>query len=304
MLKKPFSSIITASALAMPMIALSGTDSLAQRSYQIRNTTGHNVINLYVSSSSSQDWGLDSLESNSILRNGESVNLKLSSDCLYDIKIELEDGREIEKRQIDTCASSFLTLAPENVSGLRSSTTVAATQPSGSGGFFCDTSSGIPETRYQSSSGSSEVWIRWNSNFFSTSGYDPLSRCQAVSGRLENYRRNGKLNYMGVGEMNGQSIICTAIKPGNCLGLVYTLKPQQNPVETLQQFMQHRVGIVGAAPLYESEDGEEETPFVDVRPFLDDSTNTAPALTSPDQNNAAPSPEQLRDRDGGELRRL
>ncbi|NEO30695.1 MAG: hypothetical protein F6K36_09735 [Symploca sp. SIO3C6] len=302
MLKKPLSSIITASALAIPMIALSGSATLAQRSYQIRNTTGHNIINLYVSSSSSQDWGLDSLETNSSLRNGESVNIKLSSDCLYDIKVELEDGREIEKRQVDTCASSFLTLAPESISDLPASTTVAATGSSGTGGFFCDTSSGIPETRYQNSSGSSEVWIRWSSNFFSTSGYDPLSRCQAVSGRLENYRRNGKLNYMGVGQMNGQNIICTAIKPGNCLGLVYTLKPQQSPLETLQQFMQHRVGVVGTAPLYESEDGEEETPFVDVRPFLEGNTNTAPALVSPNQNNTAPSPEQLRD--GGELRRL
>lgn len=287
MVSQPPLNLIAASAALVPLLGIT-KPVLAQRLFQIENNTGAEIINLYISSSRSQVWGLDHLASQQVIRNGELVNLNLSNDCLYDLKAELADGRVIEAHKVDACASSLVTLGTSN-------TVVSASQQSVNSsavaqGFYCHTSDEIPETRYQASSGAAEVWIRWGSDFFSSAGYDPLSRCRAVSGRLENYRRSGKLNYMGVGEMNGQNIICTAMQPGNCLGLIYTLKPSQDPVNTLQQFIQHRQGIVGIAPLYESEDGERAQPFIDVRPFLGGGDSAPTPEVAPQPNDS----EQLR----------
>ena len=295
MVNKPLSSILLTCGVLLTTITVSIPNALAQRVFRIRNTTGQDIIDLYVSSSSSQVWGLDNLEPNQVLSNGDVINIKLEDDCLYDVKARLVDGEQIETHQVNTCSTSWLTL--ETNGNVVQATEITTAEPIRSRGFWCDTSTGIPETRYQGTSQSPEVWIRWGSDFFSSSGYDPLTRCRAVSGRLESYRRSGKLNYMGVGRMNGQNIICTAIQPGDCVGLIYTLKPQQEPVETLQQFIQHRKGIVGVAPLYESEDGEEFTPFIDVRPFLNSSNDNSNIPTS-SPNQVSPiiqqSGEQLR----------
>lgn len=280
MVNKPFPSILLTCSVLLTTITVSVPNAIAQRAFHIRNTTGQDIIDLYVSSSSSQVWGLDNLASNQVLSNGDAINIKLEDNCLYDIKARLANGEQIETHQVNTCATSWLTIETTGSGNIAQATEINTSEPISSRGFWCDTSTGIPETRYQGTSQSPEVWIRWGSNFFSGSGYDPLTRCRAVSGRLESYRRSGKLNYMGVGRMNGQNIICTAVQPGNCLGLIYTLKPQQEPVETLQQFIQHRKGVVGVAPLYESEDGEEFTPFIDVRPFLRGSNENSNTPTS------------------------
>ena len=107
----------------------------------------------------------------------------------------------------------------------------------GQGGFVCDTSTGEPVTVYQNPQGFREPWIRWNSNFFSSSGYDPLTRCQQVTQRLENYKRNRQLNYVTVGVVNNQKVICTSSRVnGPCEGLIYTLRHDQDPAPALSSF--------------------------------------------------------------------
>ena len=301
MVNHPLPQLLLASSVVLTTMAVTTSEILAQRVFQIHNTTGEDILELYVSSSSSQVWGLDYLNASRILSHSQSIGLELSGDCLYDIKARLGNGQQIQVNQVDTCTTNAVALGTDGIVVQPPKVDVAVNSPNLSRGFFCDTSTGIPETHYQGESGASEVWIRWGSDFFSSSGYDPLTRCRAVSGRLENYRRGGRLNYMGVGQMNGQNIICTAIQPGSCLGLIYTLKPQQDPVETLQQFMQHRKGAVGIAPLYESEDGADYTPFVDVRPFLAENrdSDTVPNSNLPQVNPQTPQPTQ-----GGDLRDL
>ncbi len=60
----------------------------------------------------------------------------------------------------------------------------------GESGFWCSTVTGAPVTVYQNPQGAIEPWIEWTSHYFSGSGYDPATRCQLVSQRLETYRRN------------------------------------------------------------------------------------------------------------------
>jgi len=120
-------------------------------------------------------------------------------------------------------------------------------------GFLCDTSTGEPVTVYQNPQGFREPWIRWNSNFFSGSGYDPLTRCKQVTQRLENYSRNRQLNYVTVGIVNNQKAICTSSRVnGPCEGLIYTLRRDQDPAPALSSFFVWLANQKARPSLFES----------------------------------------------------
>lgn len=134
------------------------------------------------------------------------------------------------------------------------------------GGFMCDTSTGEPVTVYQNPQGFREPWIRWNSNFFSRSGYDPLTRCQQVTQRLENYNRNKQLNYVTVGIVNNQRAICTTSRVnGPCEGLIYTLRRDQDPAPALSSFFVWLANQKARPSLFES----STIPYIDVRERLE-----------------------------------
>ncbi|TAF58658.1 MAG: peptidase S1 [Oscillatoriales cyanobacterium] len=121
------------------------------------------------------------------------------------------------------------------------------------GGFVCDTSTGEPVTVYQNPQGFREPWIRWNSNFFSSAGYDPLTRCQQVTQRLDNYNRNKQLNYVTVGLVNNQKAICTTSRiNGPCEGLIYTLRRDQDPAPALSTFFVWLANQKARPSLFES----------------------------------------------------
>lgn len=166
----------------------------------------------------------------------------------------------------------------------------------GQRGFWCDTSSGTPVTMYQNAKGTREPWIVWQSDALAASGYTNVRRCQEVSGRLETYRRNRQLNYITVGRINRQPVICTASRVnGPCEGLIYTLKPDRDPVQTLNQFLAWRRGDAGVPSLYES----TQVPYIDLTEKL--GTETAePSQVQPPTIRPVPQPvdgetEELRE---------
>ncbi len=185
------------------------------------------------------------------------------------------------------------------MSALAIGSVVLSAKPSQSqsaSGFMCDVSSGSPATVYRNRQGGREVWINWVSGYFTESGYDPMTRCREVSGRLESYRQNKQLKYVTVGYMNGQRVICTASQVnGRCDGLIYTLKPGQDAVRTLYQFMGLREGQAGTPSLNESGD----MPYIDVRPRLGEEGDNSVAPPAPSRNQ--PSPQQP---SGGGMREL
>jgi len=137
-------------------------------------------------------------------------------------------------------------------------------------GFSCSSVSGAPVTVYQNSQGAVEPWIEWSSDYFSGSGYNPHTRCQLVSQRLETYRRNRVLKYITAGRMNGQNVICTANQVnGLCQNLIYTLRPGQDPIGSLYNLLAWRQGYVGMP----SFDETRNIPYIDVRQKLGESTD-------------------------------
>lgn len=154
-------------------------------------------------------------------------------------------------------------------------------------GFYCDRSTGVPVTMYQNSQGNIEPWIRWTSNHFKKAGYDPVTRCQEVSGRLETYRRNKQLKFITVGRMNRQSVVCTASQVnGRCEGLIFTLKPREDAVKTLNNLLAWREGQAGAPSLNES----GAVPYIDVSERLGEQTDNPTSTTKP--SNVQPVPSQ------------
>ncbi|MFM9265158.1 COP23 domain-containing protein [Tychonema sp. BBK16] len=136
--------------------------------------------------------------------------------------------------------------------------------------FLCSTSTGVPVTVYHNPKGAIEPWIEWASDYFSGSGYNPTTRCQLVSQRLETYRRNRQLRYITVGVMNGQNVICTAYQVnGVCQNLIYTLRRGQDPIESLYNLLAWRQGQVEMP--FTNESGT--IPYIDVREKLGEDTD-------------------------------
>lgn len=120
-------------------------------------------------------------------------------------------------------------------------------------GFECNIDSGVPTTIYQNSQGTKEPWIQWVSDHFAGANWTPLSRCKAVSMRLEEYRRQGKLKYVTLGVENDQQVICVAsYDNGPCEGTVYTLKPGQDGVAALNNLFAWGSGQENLESSYET----------------------------------------------------
>ncbi len=159
--------------------------------------------------------------------------------------------------------------------------------------FVCSVSNGLPATVAQTSRGNVAV-IRWNSDYFSGSGWTAQRRCQEVSKKFHNYYQSGALNYLTTGIMNGQPVVCVAgFEGGGCSKLLFTLKPESNvtPAQKLQQLLAVRVRASG--PLNES----SARVYIDMKEFLKmapvesvtsgSSSNDQPHLTSPSRSQPA-----------------
>jgi Circadian oscillating protein COP23 len=189
------------------------------------------------------------------------------------------------------------TLASISASLLAGAALFAAVSPvaaqSSDAKFMCGTSQGAPATVVQTARGKITV-IRWVSNVFGED-YAPDYRCRVVSAKFQQFHQDGKLNYLTTGISNGQPVICVAnVKGGPCSGVLFTLKPGRDPLNTLTRLMNVRVQAGPA--LNESTAGSSEVgseQYVDVANFLstaptDDSSvveavpvNSGVSLTTP-----------------------
>ncbi len=106
--------------------------------------------------------------------------------------------------------------------------------------FYCGQSKGEYVTMARTGRGNVPV-IRWVSNYFSGSSYTPQKRCQMVSQKFEQYNQDGTLQFLTTGRVNGLPVICSAQQyDGGCNGVLFTLKPGQNPNQVLQDLMSVR----------------------------------------------------------------
>lgn len=190
----------------------------------------------------------------------------------------------------------FVAIAPVAIasSGLflnlpsQAGTRPAANKP----GFWCDTSGTYPITKYQNKTNVQQLWIGWTSTLLSASGYNPVSRCEQVSRRFEQYRSAGKLAIITTGTINNQPVICNGNAPGQCNGLLYTLKPGESATEAINSIRNLAQNKAGAQIRYESEDDtfESDIPYVDVRGLIEQ--GDAPSAIMPPKSDRPSLPSE------------
>ena len=164
-------------------------------------------------------------------------------------------------------ANAVLAIATGTTVLLLSSSSQAQTQK----GFVCDNSSEVPTTMYYNTQGDSEPWIKWVSEHFTEAEWTPQARCQTVSQRLEQYRQEGKLKYVTLGQENDQQIICVASRDnGPCEGIVYTLKPGQDGIAALNNLFAWGSGQQNLESNYES---SSVIPYINVGEKLSEESN-------------------------------
>lgn len=78
----------------------------AQNRFNLMNSTGQTIERVFVSPSRSSNWGGDVL-GNAVLPPGQSIWIVPQlSDCMLDIKVVYQGGREEERRQVNACSLS------------------------------------------------------------------------------------------------------------------------------------------------------------------------------------------------------
>ena len=96
---------------ALLAAALLATPALAGRQdFTLVNSSGHVIVRLNVSPSSSNRWGPDLL-GREVLANGEEASVTFDNEeghCLYDIRVTYDDGTANDERGVNLCEVSFV----------------------------------------------------------------------------------------------------------------------------------------------------------------------------------------------------
>jgi hypothetical protein len=132
--------------------------------------------------------------------------------------------------------------------------------------FSCEIRGNVPTTLAQTPRGKIPV-IRWVSNYFSQSGFDPQKRCEEVTERFQNYSNQGVLSYITTGIENNQEVICVSGKEGgSCNGTLFTLKPEEKASRVIQQLFD--IAYRNGAPLEEKSSASPKI-YVDMKTLLE-----------------------------------
>jgi len=105
-------------ALCAALIALSACGPVpsaggldADRRVVISNETGQTIQEFYGSRATTQNWEENILDGD-VLRNGDRILINFddgSDDCIFDMKAELGNGKEMVKPGIDVCRVEVVT---------------------------------------------------------------------------------------------------------------------------------------------------------------------------------------------------
>ena len=126
---------------------------------------------------------------------------------------------------------------------LASSLTISRDANAQSVKFACVNQGGVPTTVARTPRGDVAI-IKWVSEL--GGGYTPQVRCDIVSQKFQDFHNQGILKFLTTGIENRQKVICvTNQDQGPCLKTLYTLKPNQNPGEALQNLLAVRTRASG-----------------------------------------------------------
>jgi len=125
-------------------------------------------------------------------------------------------------------------------------------------------------TTYAATQGEQRAIVRWSTEYFTSSGWDPQRRCEDVSPRFQKAYDNNTLNFITNGTMNNQPVLCTALQDGGeCEDLLITLRPEDYPQQLAQELGQILKGR-STGPLRHNSDGEQQVYIqVNIQEFIE-----------------------------------
>ena len=104
-----FSAILPAAAVAL--LTMSAAQA-AQQDFSLQNKTGYQIDEVYVSQSSSRNWGNDIMGRGS-LDDGNTVDVSFNAPdnaCRWDMRVKYNDGDEATWNSLNLCNISKVTL--------------------------------------------------------------------------------------------------------------------------------------------------------------------------------------------------
>ncbi|MBD2148532.1 hypothetical protein H6F44_00055 [Pseudanabaena sp. FACHB-1277] len=114
--------------------------------------------------------------------------------------------------------------------------------------FVCGTDQGKPATLAVMPDGTEAPIIRYSSGAFEGAGFSNQRRCEEISSRFQYFNDLREIDFMTIGRINGQSVICvTRSEGGDCSrdlkseGLLITVRPGVNPRVTLEELINVRL---------------------------------------------------------------
>ncbi len=99
---------------AFAVAAMTTAAYAAAQDFTIHNNSGHTVVTLNVSPTSSNQWGPDIL-GRDVLANGESAQVTFDRNedqCIWDIRATYNDGDSGDWRGINLCETTDVSLTP------------------------------------------------------------------------------------------------------------------------------------------------------------------------------------------------
>lgn len=108
---------IGAAGIVLASLLLAGAPAQAEDlDFKLINISSSSVVGVYLSHSGTQDWEANLVPDGSVLPPGNEVDVTIAdgrSTCSYDIRIEFQDGTELEEYEIDACELGSYTIEDE-----------------------------------------------------------------------------------------------------------------------------------------------------------------------------------------------
>lgn len=143
--------------------------------------------------------------------------------------------------------SSILT-----VGAIAMGTIVSMGQPSvaqRSDKYFCDNSTySVPTTVARKATGKQIALISWERDWGGE--YTPEKRCEIVSSNFQKAYEKGALNYLTVGQVNNENVVCAMARPDfGCTNYLFTVSRSEDAEQIVSELILIGRGNAGTRPL-------------------------------------------------------
>ncbi|RVT97101.1 hypothetical protein EOD42_11975 [Rhodovarius crocodyli] len=110
-----FRRFLAASAFAAMAAAATPAFAQCDTTFTLANASGVTIMELYFSSSNNSNWGNDRLGSN-VLPAGRQMTFQPRPGGRYDFRAVFENGSSVERRGVDLCSVSTVTVQRGGIS--------------------------------------------------------------------------------------------------------------------------------------------------------------------------------------------